>query len=80
MLVQQRAAPTLICASKSQVRKHMSADRDVLPEYSHTPPCGGMVWYGTDLGTTASVELNFEYNDRRNKIIPKEVQAKLELN
>ena len=43
VLVQQRAAPTLICASKSQVRKYMSADRDVLPEHSPppTPPCGG---------------------------------------
>ena len=37
VLVQQRAAPTLICASKLQVRKHMSADRDVLPEYGHPP-------------------------------------------
>ena len=49
-----RAAPALICASKSQVRKHMSTDSDVLPEYGHTPPveaplCSltfrdGMVW------------------------------------
>ena len=37
VLVQQGAAPALICASKSQVRKHMSADRDVLPKYGHQP-------------------------------------------
>ena len=40
MLVQQRAAPTLVCVSKSQVWKHVSADRDVLPEHSHTPHAG----------------------------------------
>ena len=32
--------PTLVCASKSQVWKHVSADRDVLPEHGNPPMRG----------------------------------------
>ena len=37
VLVQQRAAPALVCASKSQVRKHAKLCALSIA----TPPCGG---------------------------------------
>ena len=45
VLVQQRAAPTLICASKSQVRKHTKMCALSIA----TTPRRGMVWYGAEL-------------------------------